>query len=157
MGERQLSEYEDPYNVFLDLISGGQESVFWNQTSHQFWALMPKLPDADQIIQLCQNYSKEIIFLTSPSSKKQAHFAASGKIEWLNQHYPQIKFFIGKHKEELAHRDALLIDDSEGNITRWQAAGGAGILLPRPWNSERYLETIPTLRTRLDGAFPKRK
>lgn len=67
----------------------------------------------------------------------------SGKIEWLERHLPMyldraIILDAGVGKTSYAHSNALLIDDRDKNIDDFVAAGGQGLLVPRPWNRVHF-------------------
>jgi 5'(3')-deoxyribonucleotidase len=62
--------------------------------------------------------------------------SVGGKINWLAEHlggwFEDI--IMLKDKSRLAHPDALLIDDSNKNISMFRAYGGQAYLFPQPWN-----------------------
>ena len=63
--------------------------------------------------------------------------SASGKAVWVDKHIPIYNkrlITTQASKSLLAGPDTLLIDDKDENIEEFVAAGGRGILVPRPWN-----------------------
>ena len=79
---------------------------------------------------------EKVYFLTIPMPNLES---ASGKMMWINDNLP---VYLGRiiittrevPKSLLARPDALLIDDKDENVDEFIAAGGQGILVPRPWN-----------------------
>lgn len=65
--------------------------------------------------------------------------SASGKMMWIQDNLPVyldrvIIMSLGVPKYFLARPDTLLIDDRDKYVEEFTAAGGQGILVPRPWN-----------------------
>lgn len=65
----------------------------------------------------------------------------TGKMMWIHDNLPiyldrTIISTRNVPKSFLAKPGALLIDDKDENIVEFIAAGGQGILVPRPWNRE---------------------
>ena len=62
--------------------------------------------------------------------------APEDKIRWMKKNFrlPRSRILIVKHRQEEVLKDGrdkrpnVLIDDHEGNIREWEAAGGIGIL-----------------------------
>lgn len=86
---------------------------------------------------------EEVVILTNSSDNGPGMV---GKMAWIQNHLAGIKgnevIFCAK-KHLLARPDRLLIDDNEKNIMDFEAAGGRGILFPRPWNSNHELADDP--------------
>ncbi len=40
-----------------------------------------------------------------------------------------------RHKVRLAHPKAILVDDGDGNIEKFNQRGGNGVIFPSYWNS----------------------
>lgn len=84
--------------------------------------------------------------MTSPW---QTPGCTEGKRDWIAKHTPfdpwkDVTMCGSKHVH--AGPGKLLIDDSDDNIHKWCGAGGAGWLVPRPWNALRH-------RCNADGLF----
>ena len=78
--------------------------------------------------------SASIYLLTTPMPNSGSW---SGKARWVNKHlslYNKRLIVTPAPKSLLAGPDTLLIDDKDENIAEFVAAGGQGILVPRPWN-----------------------
>ena len=77
----------------------------------------------------------DITILTAPMPNPGSW---TGKYLWVEKNMPAkfLKNIIMSvvPKSLLAGPDTLLIDDKDENIAEFVAAGGCGILVPRPWN-----------------------
>ena len=81
---------------------------------------------------------EKIYLLTTPMPNLES---ASGKMMWVNDNLPAfLKYIIITQapKHLLARPDTLLIDDKDENIDEFIAAGGRGLLVPRPWNRAHF-------------------
>jgi 5'(3')-deoxyribonucleotidase len=130
---------------------------FWRDLDHPgFWRELPWTHDGKRIQALVEPMRP--IILTAAVMP----YAGTGKIQWLKREYPDVvkdkRFLIaGGHsgKAAVAGPGKILIDDKDENIDEWEAAGGIGILYPRPWNrfshSKNPLEYLcSSLMTALD-------
>lgn len=118
---------------------------FWNRIDsfgEQWWVDLPETPWFKELVDIIEQYDKNWKFLTSPSL---SHYAASGKIQWMQDRYG--KWFRNYHitpaenKCDLAQPDSVLIDDNEKNVKEFREKGGYGILFPRFWNRNYIIET----------------
>jgi 5'(3')-deoxyribonucleotidase len=73
-------------------------------------------------------------------------FAMPGKMMWLKREWPDVvkekRVIIcagSEVKASVAGPGKILIDDKNENIDEWEAAGGMGILYPRPWNRAAHV------------------
>lgn len=131
--------YLDPssHGIFeMEKLWGITAAEFWAPAdTHEFWANIPKMPDADGLVQCTINSFGEenICILTAPSNSPGC---ISGKRAWMKQHYPQFKkrMIFATAKHFIAGPGKFLIDDRDENIEAWIKAGGFGLLVPRPWN-----------------------
>jgi 5'(3')-deoxyribonucleotidase len=95
----------------------------------------------------CEFDSNNIRLLTTPMDHPGSW---TGKAMWVNRHlslYNKRLIVTQVPKHEFAGPDTLLIDDKDQNIEEFRAAGGQGILVPRPWNklhawSDKTLEVV---------------
>ena len=144
-----------PYKEF-----GTTFESFWEDLDDaKFWSALPWSKDGKRIIALVEPFKPTILtaaFLVG---------AVAGKFAWLKREYPDVmkdgqrRVLIANGKEAkraIASPGKVLIDDNETSIDEWEAAGGIGILYPRPWNRYRdsrypveYL--CSALMTALDG------
>lgn len=129
-------------------------SFWWDQDidpklmeklNSEFWAELQKTSDGDDIIQILENeFGQQNICLLTNHVNNPSY--AYGKIQWINNHYPQYKhqYLLGTNKYYVANKDTLLVDDADHNCDDFIKHGGHGILIPRYWNS---------LHTVLEGPF----
>ena len=109
---------------------------FWSQfTDHDFWAGLQKTPQADELMEGVIASGDEFYFATSPV---YASGGSSGKIAWLQKHYPKYSrnYFLTPHKHLLSGYGRILIDDHNVNIDKWNLGDGLGLLLERPWSTD---------------------
>jgi hypothetical protein len=115
---------------------------FWENLPEEFWANIPKTPEADEVLEIVKPLNP--IIFTSPGYPH----GASGTYEWILRNLPDYKkrWIIGTNKALLAGphtRPNLLIDDYDKNAQQFFGAGGDIILFPRPWNSLHSLSDDP--------------
>jgi 5'(3')-deoxyribonucleotidase len=137
--------YKDPASAGIfetEKLLGMTEAEFWRPLgSLRFWAELNKTAEADAIVSLVTTMFSldNVVVLTSPS---QSPDCMAGKKIWLTMHYPKLKnvIFAPAHtKRLLAGPDRVLIDDRDENIETFVAAGGRGLLIPRPWNRYHHV------------------
>lgn len=114
------------------------ETRFWADVRGDdgFWANLPKLPWADDLMQTVMLSGVSYWYLTSPSD---CGFCLVGKDTWLTKHYGKGEGLPGKmipcrDKWLLAKPGRLLIDDHDENVDRWIEHGGQAILFPAVHN-----------------------
>lgn len=102
-----------------------------------FWANLPWTSDGKEIYKevFTRFRVHETMVLTKPMDNDGSY---TGKAQWVTEHMPALRQrLVPTHisKSEFAYDfNCLLIDDSQANIDAFIVAGGAGILVPRPWN-----------------------
>lgn len=102
-----------------------------------FWANLNWMEDGKRI--LCQVFKRfrpnEITVLTTPMRNNGSY---TGKMIWFENNVPELYDRVIPSlvpKEEFAFDfNRLLIDDCQRNVERFIKAGGAAIMVPRPWN-----------------------
>lgn len=89
----------------------------------EYWAELPWMQDGQELWQFIKRYKPEI--LTAPPSKN----AEAGKIEWCKDNLGSVKvnFKQARDKHHFARKNAILIDDKETTIDKWNTEGGIGI------------------------------
>jgi len=133
----------DPYPAGdFDIVKalGMSSREFWNGLDESYWANLPMLPDAALLLQLLEQSfgTMNLCLLTSPSRDPRS---LSGKLRWIQKHLKKFerRFLIGPPKEFCAHPGSILFDDSDGNVDQFRRAGGAAVLVPRPWNRDHAI------------------
>jgi hypothetical protein len=117
---------------------GLDPAAFWRDLGYGFWASLPVLPDGLALLTAAQDIVgwDRIGLLTSPCD---TNGCIDGKRAWVEKHAPQHRrrLFVGSAKELFAGPTKVLIDDHDGNVEKFQAAGGLVVQPPRPWNARR--------------------
>ena len=99
-----------------------------------FWANLEWMHDGKQILNAVKSRFRDIYLFTTPMPNPGS---GTGKILWVDKHLPRYSkrtIITQAPKSLLAGPDRLLIDDKDENVAEFVAAGGMGILTPRPWN-----------------------
>lgn len=130
--------------------------VWSTMSDHEFWANeIQKTPHADELVALAIRLVgvENVRIATKPILSP---FSASGKVAWIQKHYPQLarQFAIIIEKADLCRPGDVLVDDSEINNFHWQAAGGIGILFPCRQN-RRHAEPPTTAIEELRRVFDR--
>lgn len=130
-------KYEDlsPNYRYFKEIGQTVESVN-EKCTIPFWVNLEWMHDGREIEEAVRMKfgSANIYLLTTPMPNSGSW---SGKAGWVNKHlslYNKQLIVTPAPKSLLAGPDTLLIDDKDENIAEFVAAGGQGILVPRPWN-----------------------
>lgn len=115
--------------------------VFWAMLPKDVWYNVPPGVDFRAILDWAKNYVgwENTFIVTSPTL---CPHSASGKMQWIQRDLPPVlhrNFAITSQKHLLANANTLLLDDNEENVKRFNAHGGHGVLMPRPWNSATEL------------------
>lgn len=105
---------------------------FWQLPVREWWANLSMYPTARNFIVWLERGPFDITLATANPSAE----SAAGKVDWIERNLPQYKgrYLIGHPKHELAAPGSILIDDSAQNCCDFITAGGAAIMVPRPWN-----------------------
>lgn len=102
-----------------------------------FWANLPWIEDGKDIRNqvLSRFRPDEITVLTTPMRNNGSY---TGKMIWFERNVPELYHRVvptAVPKDEFAvDFNCLLIDDCQRNVEAFIKAGGASILVPRPWN-----------------------
>ena len=82
----------------------------------------------------------DFMFLTSPGNHNKRPLYASGgamgKLLWISRYFNSASASITRDKHFHAHPNAILIDDSIGNIKRFRKYGGKAYHFPHPYKIE---------------------
>lgn len=133
---------------------------FWGSITEQgedFWVNLEPLPWANTLVTFIGDliYSGLLAHenwhvITAPSKCPTSY---SGKVKWLKNFFGKEfdRFCITPHKEIFAKSSAILIDDREENIVKFEKSGGIGVLFPSRGNRlyEFHDNPIPYVITKL--------
>lgn len=138
-GKQEYSKTEqgswDCFGLF-----GWDEKKFWDDDATiDFWANLPKTPEADELVELCEKSvgRENVCVMTAPGYGDAAVRAMRGKQIWIQNNFPQFadkQVLYGKPKWFAASPWNILIDDSDSNVDKFREWGGNYVLFPRPWN-----------------------
>ena len=134
-----------PDHYYIEQDFSVQE--FWDCFDREAWANVPPSDELKLLLRNCVALvgRKNICILTSPVLSPGC---LEGKADWIRKYLPKWlhrQFLIGPPKHFCARPDALLIDDAQHNIDAFREAGGQTLLVPRPWNRLRDVNTTEHL------------
>ena len=114
--------------------------TFWQPLgTKEFWRDLLPLDDGMELFHRVEAaVGKDRLCILSSG---QSPGSPDGKREWLEKWLPgYAKTAIFAHAKHLvAAPDKVLVDDYDGNVDKFVAAGGRACLVPRPWNTKRHL------------------
>ncbi len=121
---------------------GTDFKAFWKRLDNpDFWEWLPWTDDGKRIQAIMEPF-KPVILTASVLP-----YGCVGKMRWLKREWPSVLkekrlLMAAGHdvKCAVAGPNKILIDDKNENIDEWEAAGGFGILYPRPWNRNHDVE-----------------
>jgi len=125
-----------PGSSDIESALGITKAEMWRVIDAQgedFWANLPETPWARRLYDGARKVGP-VVFLTSPSNHPAS---LAGKLRWIHRFTGNPRFrdyLIGPRKELCAGPDAILVDDHDGNLDKFVAAGGHAICVPRRWN-----------------------
>lgn len=131
--------------------------VFWDVNGFctvDFWRKLWFMHDGVEMLDAILNKFNAIqIYLLSTPMPNSGSW--TGKVLWVYDNMPAfVKRLIITQapKSIFAGPDSLLIDDKDENIEEFIAAGGQGILVPRPWNKDSHLasQTVKIVKKYLE-------
>lgn len=139
---KQYTIYCDMDGVLVDFEKGFMEiskgvhpdslpkarfwAMFYSLTKgkeRKYWSELPWTKDGKELWSYIKKYKPEI--LTAPPSEN----AEDGKRDWCKTNLGSVKvnFKQARDKHHFAEKDAILIDDKESTIDKWNSTGGIGI------------------------------
>jgi 5'(3')-deoxyribonucleotidase len=111
-------------------------SDFWSSIPGFFWGDIPKSKGCDALVEQCiQCVGAENVYVATTPTKCSDQMKY--KHRWILENLPESlhrNFFLTPRKWQLGCPGALLIDDHAGNVHKFRARGGHGIIHPQPWN-----------------------
>lgn len=135
-------DYFKDWKVDGEPMTSGQ---FWKPIDEDphFWKNLEPFDHFMDLKALVETFDRNYCILTSPHNADNCYL---GKLHWVRNNFRFGKRQLTKRfipfsvKEALCKGpDSVLIDDSDDNIEKWNAAGGNGILFPQPWNANASL------------------
>jgi hypothetical protein len=132
-----LCDFEERYSTLFnetpsetrdkkDFTSNWRNFVTGEHFSTLIW-----YPGGKELLSFIRKYPVEVEILSSSGGEKFHDEVTAQKIKWLQNNgiYYETNIVPGrKLKKDYARPDVILIDDTEGNINDFNAAGGHGIL-----------------------------
>jgi 5'(3')-deoxyribonucleotidase len=108
----------------------------WNRLKSvpNFFRNLPKTQISDDLVELARRFRDDlgwnISVLTAIPKHNDMPDAFQDKIEWIQQHYPDLRVRFGPYsKDKQCHAQAgdYLVDDRRDNCAEWTEAGGVAI------------------------------
>jgi len=101
------------------------------QDAH-FYRTLPLKPGATELVQRCRDavaagQADGLFFLTALPSDYSMPYAASDKMWWAHEHFPDVTVFLGPFSHDKWRHckpGDILIDDRTRNCNEWTQAGG---------------------------------
>ena len=111
---------------------GLTQDEFWqpiHDAGVEFWEGLDKLPWFNDVLRWADDNFDQWFFVSSPSRETNSY---TGKVNWLKREFGSDfdRFFLTPHKELLARRDRVLLDDRDDNLKNFSKWGGKCILFP---------------------------
>ena len=119
---------------------------FWKRLARagDFYATLPKMPDADELFDAVRHL-KPTILTGLPIGK----WAAPQKVRWAAGHFPGVPIITCMARDKPRHMSGsdVLVDDSERHMAAWEEAGGIYILHRSATESiARLAEIYPSVK-----------
>lgn len=113
--------------------TGGAAEMWRILYEHEdYFFKLPKMPDADDLVQGVRDMGFEPIVLTGIPSKDGSDWAIGQKVRWYAKYYPDLSVICCKSKDKLLHmiegKHNVLIDDWTQHKRAWEDAGGTFIV-----------------------------
>ena len=127
-----------PRNVYqMEDALGITTAEFWSPIEEQgtaFWAELKPYPWMPQLVAAARRIVDDVYLISKPSHHP---YSTSGKHRWIRKYFGEHceNYLLTPQKFRAAGPGRLLIDDSQLNVSQWQARGGSAILFPQPWNT----------------------
>jgi hypothetical protein len=128
------------YNYFRQ--AGTTREEVNKHCTADFWANLQWMEDGREILNevLARFRPAEFMVLTKPMLNNGSY---TGKMIWFEKNCPELYERVVPTlvpKEEFAYDfNSVLIDDCQDNVQAFINAGGASILVPRPWNQNNKI------------------
>ena len=117
------------------------------QRDQRFYRNLPLKDGANELVQWCRDYKEKtncgLFFLTALPHDYTMPYAASDKVWWASEHFPDIPVFFGpfSHDKYRHCREGdILIDDRTSNCSEWRSAGGLAHIYKQWPECKQWLE-----------------
>ena len=118
------------------------------QRDQHFYRNLPKKPGADELVQYCRDLvsagrAECVTFLTALPHDYTMPYAASDKVWWAHERYPDITVFFGPFSHDKWRHckpGDILIDDRTSNCEEWRSAGGLAHIYKQWPECKQWLE-----------------
>lgn len=139
----------DKYGKLPDNLDRNEKKKFWgwvqwhDQNVEPFFRSMPKMADADELIEYLMPRYRSVKILTAGGFTPKN--VGQQKIDWYAEHYPSLEVVVvnkSLDKAKYAAPDAILIDDRTKSTYPWEQAGGIAILHRNAKDTIRQLESL---------------
>lgn len=117
--------------------------MFWKVLDNEdLWSYLPRLPWFSSLLSVVDKITPDWHIITSPI---QATSCYVGKVKWIKRHFGSSfdRFAITPHKEVFANPRAILIDDRDETVVKFERHGGKGIIFPTYHNSQHLRRHDP--------------
>jgi hypothetical protein len=129
----------------------------WNilYAVEDYFFKLPKMPDADELVDGVRAMGFEPIILTGVPSKEGSDWAIGQKQRWAAKHYPETSIICCKSKDKFRNmvpeKHNILIDDWSRYKHVWEENGGTFILHTSAAKSLAELREVVKDRLYWDG------
>lgn len=100
---------------------------FWKRLARagDFYATLPKMPDADDLFDAVRHLNPTIL-----TGLPMGNWAAPQKVRWAAEHFPGVPIITCMARDKFRYMDGadVLVDDSDRHMATWEQAGGIYIL-----------------------------
>lgn len=132
--EKSYADFRGEYDLGKAL---GLPTDLYSMVGPDFWESAPWMDDGKAILNTCEQEvgAERVILCSSPTHESSS---AMGKLRWIEHHLGEDwlrRYIFTPCKWACARPGAILIDDSDAQVTAFREHGGSAFLVPRPWNS----------------------
>lgn len=130
------------YDCFEEIVRGNPDKlksvapIYKTTDLRDFWANLAWETYGKKYLEVAKRFKVPIYTCTKPMMRPEAW---AGKVDWLQKHIRSNDIagtiITSGPKHMLAKPGVVLIDDKDGNVDEFRAAGGQAYLIPQPWNS----------------------
>ena len=117
-------------------VNGRWPDSDWNRLRDypHYYRHLDKMPQADELVDLARRFRDELdwdlYFLTAIPHDNDVPDAFQDKVEWAQEHYPDIRVRFGPYsvdKQDHCRPGDILVDDRPDNCSQWRARGGIAV------------------------------